>query len=331
MILIQSLNEHRFEGDNCYRVGNYKNALCWYNKALKKDPNSIILLTQKANTLIFLKKYTQAYNVYNKVFIQMDCWGVIDDYISRYSTDLTLDIHQLKELLVLNYKIPITQGGLQTFLKIRHEKINELKRIDEWTNYKKNLGSKPITSLEEYIDLFLHRFGENFHIHFWSFYCYLRFQKGFSIAPNRFADIIVKQRKKLELQQFERMLKRSRGKHSLDKMTGIEFESYLSTLFSEKGCVIEKTPDTRDFGADLVLERFGQKTVVQAKRTKAAVGIKAIQEISSARSWYNAERAIVITSSTFTKPAKDLANRVGVELWDRKRLLDEISKPGFGY
>jgi len=37
----------------------------------------------------------------------------------------------------------------------------------------------------------------------------------------------------------------------------------------------------------------------------------------------------VISVGGFTKSAVKLANRLGVELWDRKRLLDEIKKFGF--
>jgi len=38
---------------------------------------------------------------------------------------------------------------------------------------------------------------------------------------------------------------------------------------------------------------------------------------------------MVISVGGFTNSAVKLANRLGVELWDRKKLFDEIPKPGF--
>ncbi len=40
----------------------------------------------------------------------------------------------------------------------------------------------------------------------------------------------------------------------------------------------ELTPETGDYGADLVLSKDGRKIVVQAKRWKNVVGIEAVQQ-----------------------------------------------------
>jgi len=64
--------------------------------------------------------------------------------------------------------------------------------------------------------------------------------------------------------------------------------------------------------------------VVQAKRYQGTLGLDAVQEASAARLFYGAVRAIVVTTSTFTAPAKTLAQTTGVELWDRYRLHEEL-------
>ena len=59
------------------------------------------------------------------------------------------------------------------------------------------------------------------------------------------------------------------------------------------------------------------KIVVQCKHYSKPVGVRAIQEVNAARKYYNASRAAVATNSTFTKQARALAKRCGVELWER--------------
>jgi restriction system protein len=88
---------------------------------------------------------------------------------------------------------------------------------------------------------------------------------------------------------------------------------------------VELTPYT-DYGADLVAEYNGERTVVQAKRYRQPVGLKAVQEVAGARAQYRGGRAIVVTSASFTPQAVKLAQSTGVELWDRGRLAHELAK-----
>ncbi|WP_345655988.1 restriction endonuclease, partial [Streptomyces tremellae] len=64
--------------------------------------------------------------------------------------------------------------------------------------------------------------------------------------------------------------------------------------------------------------------VIQAKRYKSKVGIKAVQEINSARDYYSAQEAWVITNNFFTLQAIKLAESTGVKLIDRNGLADLI-------
>lgn len=110
----------------------------------------------------------------------------------------------------------------------------------------------------------------------------------------------------------------------IDDMNGIEFEKYLQHLYKKNGYRANTTPKTGDFGADLVLYRAGEKTVVQAKRYKSKVGIDAVQEVIGAREYYGANKGIVVTSSYFTPQAVKLANRSNVKLIDRDMLPELI-------
>lgn len=120
-----------------------------------------------------------------------------------------------------------------------------------------------------------------------------------------------------------KLLKRS-GIKEIDQMDGFLFEEYLALLFEKQGYKSKVTKARGDFGADLTLSKDGIKTVVQAKRYSKNVGIKAIQEIVSAVTYYKATNALVVTNSYFTRPAIKLALANGVELIDRDKLIKLI-------
>ncbi|WAH39033.1 restriction endonuclease [Alicyclobacillus dauci] len=109
----------------------------------------------------------------------------------------------------------------------------------------------------------------------------------------------------------------------VDQMSGLEFEEYLRVLFSKMGYDARTTRASGDFGADVVLtDQEGQLTVVQAKRYSKPVGVKAVQEVHGAKGFYQAEYAIVVTNSSFTKAARDLALKLNVRLIDRHELTE---------
>jgi restriction system protein len=117
-----------------------------------------------------------------------------------------------------------------------------------------------------------------------------------------------------------RRLARS-GIGDIDRMSGHEFELYLGTLFRRFGYHVEQTGKAGDFGADLVIKKDQSRTVVQAKRYRKHVGVKAIQEVVAAKRIYQCSGAMVITNSHFTKQAQTLAAANDVVVWDRDRLI----------
>ncbi len=107
---------------------------------------------------------------------------------------------------------------------------------------------------------------------------------------------------------------------SIDTMDGTQFEEFLTVLFTHLGYRVQHVGMSHDFGADLVLTSSHQRIVVQAKRYARNVGIGAVQEALGAVQYYRGTRGMVVASSGFTEPARELAARSGVELWDRQRL-----------
>ncbi|WP_293099123.1 restriction endonuclease [Moorena sp. SIOASIH] len=104
---------------------------------------------------------------------------------------------------------------------------------------------------------------------------------------------------------------------AIDQMTGREFEKFLAKLFKQLGYQVKRTPATADYGADLVIKKGDIKAVVQAKRKQGSVGIKAVQEVTGAIGYYQANLGLVITNSKFTETAKELAAKTDIMLFDR--------------
>lgn len=111
---------------------------------------------------------------------------------------------------------------------------------------------------------------------------------------------------------------RKNSESGIDEMSGIEFEEFAADLLHRNGIeVLELTKGSGDFGADIIVLLEGERTAVQCKRYSRPIGVKAVQEAISAMSYYKCTRAAVITNSTFTRAAAELAAESGVILWDK--------------
>lgn len=112
----------------------------------------------------------------------------------------------------------------------------------------------------------------------------------------------------------------------IDLMNGIEFEKFLSKLLTKLNFTCENTKASGDQGVDIIAEKDNNKIAIQAKCYSQPVGNHAVMEAIAGAKFYNANQCMVITNSTFTKAAKDLATANGVVLWDRKVLIEKLKE-----
>jgi restriction system protein len=104
-------------------------------------------------------------------------------------------------------------------------------------------------------------------------------------------------------------------------MTGIEYEHFVAQHYRADGYKnVFVTKGSGDFGADIILydkQTNTQKFCIQCKKSSSPVGVKAVQEVLGAREYYKCNGALVITTSTFTEAAKEMAGKTGVALVEK--------------
>lgn len=100
-------------------------------------------------------------------------------------------------------------------------------------------------------------------------------------------------------------------------MNGHQYEHRCAKYLKENGYTnITVTPGSGDQGIDIIAYKAGDKYGIQCKYYEGAVGNKAIQEAFAGSTFYDCTVAMVITNSTFTKSAIELAHKLGVILKD---------------
>lgn len=112
----------------------------------------------------------------------------------------------------------------------------------------------------------------------------------------------------------------------IDEMSGEEFENYIEELLIKMGYSTRKTKGSSDQGIDIIATKGNLRLGVQTKRYTNKVSNKAVQEVVAGISYYNLDKGLVITNSSFTKPAQELAVSNDVILWDRSNLIMKIKQ-----
>ena len=132
-----------------------------------------------------------------------------------------------------------------------------------------------------------------------------------------------RQREAEKRRHIEAMLHPDRVRDEIHYMSGPEFEQFMADLLRQKGYQVQETPLSGDQGVDLVLPDLdGKRVVIQLKRWTGPVGNNAIQATFAGMAHYQADEGWIITTSTFTKSARELARSTSVRLIDRDELAD---------
>ena len=93
-----------------------------------------------------------------------------------------------------------------------------------------------------------------------------------------------------------------------DKMTPVEFEAFCAEQLRQSGWDAHVTRQSRDQGVDVIAEKNGLRIVLQCKLYSAPVGNKAVQEAVAARAFEQAHYCAVVSNSSYTSAAEQLAS-----------------------
>lgn len=115
---------------------------------------------------------------------------------------------------------------------------------------------------------------------------------------------------------------------TLEEMGPFDFEVFVADLFKKMGYRTKDLRSSGDYGADVIAEKDHETVAVQVKHYSLGkkVGSRTVRDAFSASKIYNAQRAVVVTTSFFTKPAVETANKLSVELIDRNKLTKLIDE-----
>ena len=98
------------------------------------------------------------------------------------------------------------------------------------------------------------------------------------------------------------------------KEIGRDFERKVADELELLGWSTSFTPETGDQGVDILADKYSIKVAVQCKCQQNPVGNRAVSEVFSGKIHYAADHAIVVSKSSFTKKAKELAETTSVFL-----------------
>lgn len=98
-------------------------------------------------------------------------------------------------------------------------------------------------------------------------------------------------------------------------MNGHQYEHAVAKYLRNHGFSnVVVTRASGDYGADIIATKRGRKYAVQCKYYSNPVGLKSVQEVVASKKHYRCSRGMVVTNSSFTKPAKILAEENNVIL-----------------
>jgi restriction system protein len=108
----------------------------------------------------------------------------------------------------------------------------------------------------------------------------------------------------------------------IDSMTGLEFERCVAKMLSKQGYKHVRLTERYDLGVDIIASKDGKRWGIQVKRHSGLVKAIAVRQVVTALRKYKCDKALVVTNSTFSNVAKELAATNDCALVDR----DQLSK-----
>ncbi|MGP9629207.1 restriction endonuclease [Halomonas sp. AOP42-C1-46] len=104
---------------------------------------------------------------------------------------------------------------------------------------------------------------------------------------------------------------------------GVDYEQECIEIFNDNGWTTMPTPVTGDMGADIIAIKRGLKVVAQCKNWSGKTNTKAVQEINTAKHYYEADVALIISETDQTRQSIEISSKLNV-LSIRKEDIPEL-------
>lgn len=120
-------------------------------------------------------------------------------------------------------------------------------------------------------------------------------------------------------------IRKFRRTRNLNNFSWQEFEEFTVQYFKKQGFSVKAEGGSRaDGGIDAIIKKGKTKKIVQVKRYKGKVSVSIVREMLGV---YKSEKkdlgltgVVIVTSSSFSKPAIEFALKNNVELVDAKNI-----------
>lgn len=124
--------------------------------------------------------------------------------------------------------------------------------------------------------------------------------------------------------QHEKQKLRALNLIDTDYMDGLAFEKYVAELLKSQGYSKVTLTERYDLGVDIIALKDGIRWGVQVKRYSNMVKAEAVRQVVTALNKYNCQRSMVVTNSTFSRPARVLADSNDCVLIGKDELAEWI-------
>jgi hypothetical protein len=116
----------------------------------------------------------------------------------------------------------------------------------------------------------------------------------------------------------------------LNSLTGHQFENLIETLIQKMGFVTKERMQSADGGID-IFATYPQPIlegnyIIQCKRYSKPISVSVVRDLYGVIHSRNANKGILITNSTYTKPAIEFAENKQLELIDGEKLVQLLAK-----
>lgn len=110
----------------------------------------------------------------------------------------------------------------------------------------------------------------------------------------------------------------------VDVMDGFVFEKYVEQLLKNQGFSNVRLTEKYDLGIDAIADKDGERWGIQIKRNRGKTKAESVRQAVTALSHYRCTRAMVVSNSSFTGAAQQLATSNKCVLIDRQQLGEWI-------